>query len=357
MPWTLLALTAVTLLAWLFLLYRLLRLLTLASWRKRREEVEARKREQAEKAAREAEEKRKRKEAEQDRQNASIKAVLSAHPLLAQALMKLAGQKGEAPVTDSPEDKARVEEIARRVPVHLLQLLIVAGTQKDIEFDLQTNVVREKAPYPTNDVEPVPMSSIDQVGEILPEQLMQEDDSFYGALANQELLVLQPYERQVEKKTLFILLDLSNSMTGEMSNGVMRHSWSRGITLNLLLRAVRGEATYLLRGFAGHPYSLQEAANPEEAARLIKTILGTPADGNNTWIYGAVQRAAEDIRERKARHEIADLLLITDGEDQSMDDTVRVKRLLGEDIRLHVASIGKRSPSLQRAATTYQVFL
>lgn len=354
MSWTIAVMAAAALVLWLALLYRLLRL-----WQKERAaakaSAEAKARQEAEEARRVAEEASRKAEAENKRKREAVKQVLAADPILARSLSAYSkGKDKEPPTADNNE---AVHEIAARVPAHVLQILQVAAAQKDIEFDLQTKVVREKAGYPTNDIEPTPMARIEQIPDVLPEQMMLDDDNFYRQMAHGELIVLQPYERLVERKTLMILLDLSSSMKDAMGNGLPRHSWSRGITVNLLLRAVRGEATYLLRGFAGAPYDLHQAASPAEAQALIARLLATDASGQHTDILRAIRQGAADVRERKAPAEIADVLIITDGEDASINDSDAVLRIIGRDVRLHVASIGKQSPALQAVAHSYQVFI
>ncbi|MFA6208694.1 MAG: vWA domain-containing protein [Candidatus Obscuribacterales bacterium] len=281
------------------------------------------------------------------------KAILQSDPILREYLQK----KAKLNERQKERDDEAVEQIVKDVPAHVLQVLSVAGTQKQIEIDLDTVVLKEKTLFPTRDIEPVPMSSMEQVSDILPEQMMMDDDQFYNALAHDELLVLQPYERVVEKKTLHISLDLSQSMTEKMADSKARHNWSRGMTISLLLKAINGEATYLLRGFASGPYELQRVADASEAAGLIDELLETAANGQSTDIYGALRQAVVDVRAAKNDSDVADILIITDGLDNGGNvSAATLKQLFGSDIRLHVASIGETSSVLQSVATSYQVF-
>lgn len=281
------------------------------------------------------------------------KAILQSDPILREYLQK----KAKLNERQKERDDEAVEQIVKDVPAHVLQVLSVAGTQKQIEIDLDTVVLKEKTLFPTRDIEPVPMSSMEQVSDILPEQMMMDDDQFYNALAHDELLVLQPYERVVEKKTLHISLDLSQSMTEKMADAKARHNWSRGMTISLLLKAINGEATYLLRGFASGPYELQRVADASEAAGLIDELLETAANGQSTDIYGALRQAVVDVRAAKNDSDVADILIITDGLDNGGNvSAATLKQLFGSDIRLHVASIGETSSVLQSVATSYQVF-
>ena len=282
-----------------------------------------------------------------------VRAILQSDPILRGYLLK----KVKLTERQKEHDDEAVEQIVKDVPAHVLQVLSIAGTQKQIEMDLDTVVLKEKTLFPTSDIEPVPMSSMEQVSDILPEQMMMDDDQFYNALAHDELLVLQPYERIVEKKTLHVSLDLSYSMTEKMADSKARHNWSRGMTISLLLKAINGEATYLLRGFSSGPYNLQRVANAEEASGLIDALLATAADGQSTDIYSALKQAVVDVRANKGKADIADILIITDGLDSGGSvSAATLTELFASDIRLHVAAIGQTSPVLQSVATSYQVF-
>jgi len=313
---------------------------------------------QAKDQAQKEEQKRREQEARekaQNKQQEQIVEALQKDPLLRNKLEQMARLQDLPEMTDA--EKAR--EIMQKLPAHVLQVLVVAGTQKDIEMDLDTIFTREKSLFPTHDLEPVPMSSLEQMSQLLPEQMMLDDEFFYPALINEELLILQPFERKVERKTLHITLDLSNSMAkGNMSDGLTRHNWSRGITVSLLLKAVNGEATYMMRGFAGHSYALDIVDSPEAAQKLIDKLLKTAANGSGTNIWGAIVQAVADVREVKRPGEIADILVITDGEDTTNKGYGKKEfaALFGEDIRLHVVAIGLHAPALQAGATTYKEF-
>ncbi|MBU6453298.1 MAG: hypothetical protein KGS72_16060 [Cyanobacteria bacterium REEB67] len=372
---TLLALAGIAL-SWLFLLFRLLQKALnggggkgkdkgdgedqgdseakakakAAEEARRAKELEALRQAQEAEAKRQAE---KRAQAEAKARQKVVEA-LQKDPLLRRQMEKL------AKVNELPQmsDEQKAKEIMHRVPAHVLQVLVVAGTQEDIEMDLDTVFTREKSLFPTHDIEPVPMNGLEQMHQILPEQMIMDDDFFYGALVNEELLVMQPYERKVERKTLHISLDLSSSMEGPMSDGLTRHNWSRGITVSLLLKAVNGEATYMLRGFAGQPYTLDLVDSPEKAQALIDKLLSTAASGADTNIWGALKQAVIDVRAVKRAGDVADILVITDGQDNKANvyGAGEMKALFGEDIRLHVVAIGMHAPVLQSGATSYREF-
>jgi uncharacterized protein with von Willebrand factor type A (vWA) domain len=199
------------------------------------------------------------------------------------------------------------------------------------------------------------MTDYDQMLNILPEQLMYDDEHYYAALAQGELITLQSYEHHADQKLLYILLDVSRSMTQSMQNGSSRHVWARGVTMNLLLKATQGEAKYFLRPFDGKPHSMEFATTPQETDRLIDLIYNMAFSGGGTNIYAAFSQAVDDIKTKGGEISQAEILLITDGDDKSMDDIAAVQNLMGEDIRLHAILIGRESESLKQVSHSYRI--
>ncbi|HSD12501.1 MAG TPA: hypothetical protein VLC10_02990 [Patescibacteria group bacterium] len=282
-----------------------------------------------------------------------VQEVMAADPRLVERMLGKAGEQ-HGPLRDvslSAEDALR---IARTLGPQGVETFWLAASQKDVSFDLRRESSLERSHYPTGDISPEPMGDFAQLPAVLPEQLIMPDEQFYPALADQSLTVLQSYERKDARKRLYILLDVSGSMEDPMENGMPRHVWARGVTVNLLLEAVRGDAEYLFRPFDGQSHERREAATPEQAEKLIDHILSRGFSGNGTNLMNAVRTAAKDIRSLGNEVERSELLLITDGQDQSMDDEAAVRKVLGDDIRLHVVLIGTESPALKRVASTYR---
>lgn len=293
--------------------------------------------------------------AEEARKVALVERVLQGDPLLAEILCDMAGT-AHAPLRDTSADRERVLEIARRVPEPLLQVLALAAAQSDLDMDLTSQQRQEEVGYPTRYIEPIGMRELEQLGAVVPEDLLLDEDAFYARLVQHELIVLQSYERWTAHQTLAVLWDVSGSMNEAMANGIPRHNWARGIAVSLLIKALRGDATYLLRPFDAQPHPALRAASPEEASATIQIVLDRGASDGGTAIRAALRQAITDIRTAACLTVGADILLITDGQDSSVDDVQNVQAELGQDIRLHVASIGTESPSLKAVATTYNVF-
>lgn len=188
-----------------------------------------------------------------------------------------------------------------------------------------------------------------------PEQLAQDDDAFYGRIVTSEHLILQAYESTSDEKILYLLLDGSGSMDEKMSDGVERHVWARAVVIRLLAEAVRGGTSYLLRLFDEEPKALQQATNSEEADKLIRKIVSSGFTSGGTNILKALRKAVSDIRTKQGQFSLAEIVLITDGEDGAITEGELLK-LLGSDIRLHLILIGRRSPALEGVASSRKFY-
>jgi hypothetical protein len=281
-----------------------------------------------------------------------VEKILRDDPVLAEALGQQAGI-GHLP-RNAASDEEIVRQIAQRIPREMLTLLWSALKQRDFDFNLERTKGQSEAPFPTNHIEPVQMSRLEQLGSVLPEQLMQDDDRFYADLVQQQLLVMQPHNEQ--RKTLYILYDVSGSMQAPMDNGLRRHQWARAIAISLLSKATKGEANYIVRSFDDRPHEPRRVTSPEDAQQVIAALLREGLSGGGTYIWRALECAVGESRELEDQSCGSDIVLITDAEDGSIYDSQKVKDLLGSDMRLHVAVVGTQSDALKRAATTYREF-
>ena len=292
----------------------------------------------------------------QEAASAKIAQIMKSDPQLAKQMMKMGGVDANRSVEEILNDPQLVRDMAKKLSGNDIEMLRIAAAQQDIEFDLEQKGERDPVPYPTSDIEPIHIMSVDQLLQILPEELVLDDETFYRKFADQELMGLQAYERKVEQKLLYILYDASPSMDEKMQNGLPRHIWARGVILNLLLRAVRGEAKYFLLPFADSPMPLVQVTTPEEAERLIESLCRETPRAGGTRILKALKKATDDIRTLGGEVSQADILLISDGEDDAMKNTAYVQDLLGDDIKLHAALIGPPSEFIQQVSTSYRVF-
>lgn len=283
-----------------------------------------------------------------------VTELVEKNPALAKCLLRQSGL-GHLPLKKT--SPALVEELARRANVDHLEVLKVASSQRDVDFDLKATRLRQEVSYPTNDIEPVSMRNFEQLAGVLPAHLLADDDEFYRRLATSELMILQSYATSEQKKTLHILMDVSGSMEERMTEtGVMRHTWSRAVAISLLLKAVQSEANYLGRPFDDLPHELWQVESEKQAEEVMDFVINYGASGGGTHICRAIAQACSDVAPQVAEFGSADVLVITDGRDDNLSEA-DLKKLLGDKISLHVASIGGRaSAALVSCSTTYREF-
>ncbi len=228
-----------------------------------------------------------------------------------------------------------------------LNMLFVAATQNDIRFDLQADENRRVVPFPTPNMDLVPVNDISQILDIPPSQMMLDDEIFYHQLVTQNLLHPEYSAVEEMRKRLYILLDVSPSMWDAehrefyMPDGNMRDTWARGVVAGLLADAINDQAQYTLRPFASTVFQKHAAENPDEARKLLAWISDSCDRGGGTDIGHAVKKAVSDIKKLQSTDaRMNNILLITDGEDQAGLTRDELVKSLGESIKLHVVLIG-----------------
>ena len=276
-----------------------------------------------------------------------------------------------AGVSDQEMSRMSLLELARRIGRQLsvaqMEVYRVAAEQKDLDFDVQKNATRAEVDYPTGEVEPMLVTDLSRLAEVYPEHLLLPPEEFVRQAISEELTRPAYFEPKVEVKLLYILLDASLSMEFTTASGHPRHVWSRGVVVNLLLKAARGEAKYFMRYFSASPPELVVVNDPARAAEIAQDLLEkVTIYGDGTRIPAALRRAVSDIRTEGGDFAQSELLLISDGISCNEEiEEAELRELLGNDIRLHVVSIGsydsrdqggEESPVLRAVASSYRKF-
>ncbi len=282
----------------------------------------------------------------------SVALILKGDPLLAQIALEKSGLGHLRPddVFDRWEELLRV---IQQIPEHIFQILYVAVTQTEVDIDCRRVLEKVPVPFPTGDVELGLCRDPSRLADVLVEDLALDDDVFYARLAADELRVFDYTETRAGRKVMYMLLDVSPSMQEALfGRSYMRHIWARGVAIKQLIQALRGEATYFLRYFAGVPGRLYEATTVPQAQAIINNLFDLGFTESNTNIQQALETAVEDIREREHACAQAEILLLSDGE--SPLDTQLLKRQFGNRIRLHTVLIGNAdSDPLKELSVSY----
>lgn len=284
-----------------------------------------------------------------------VKQIQQTDADLSKQLFSLAGL--DSGTLQSAPGADLAEKLARRLSMDQLNVLNIAATQRDVEFDLESKKVREPVKYPTADMDFDHLRDFADLPEVFPEVLAGDDALFEMHLVEGTLPRMQSYDQHTDEKQLYVICDVSGSMDNQMPSGcIQKHIWSRGVLVSLLMDAIRGNSQYNLRFFDTKSFPLQQARTSQEAQSLIKYVLDNGRSGGGTSIFTALAQAVTDIRSG-GEFSSNEILLVSDGEDGSVANPEQISGMLGPDIKLHTVMIGNRSPSLQSASQTYREFL
>lgn len=283
--------------------------------------------------------------------------VLSSDDLLATELLERTGHAGMSKYTAMKSEEVLAVIVRATASNYILDILHIAGTQTDIDFhkissEDSYDVGMEVSPWPTNYLDFRPISSYKELGKISPRDLALDDDLFYSKLLNNNFLIREYYDGgKKSQRILVVLIDASGSMD-ENFRGQPRHIWARGVLINLLLAALHEDVRYIVRYFTKVPSERIYVDSVDVAKEMISEVIENGYAEGGTSITAALTAAVKDIAElREKLPGVADIFLISDGDDNIRAATIR--KILGDDIRLHAACIALQNPNLRAAATTY----
>ncbi len=146
---------------------------------------------------------------------------------------------------------------------------------------------------------------------------------------------------------LYVLLDKSGSMMGT------KILWAKAVALALAQRAARERRDYYVRFFDSIPYPplrLPKNAKGRDLVKLLDYIARVRANGG-TDITRAVLAAVEDIIANRSNG-VANIVLITDGEDKVTIEAVR-RGLTRARAKLYTVMIQGNNPDLKVLSESY----
>jgi len=284
-----------------------------------------------------------------------VKDILAGDVGIAQQLLRQSGEDKQS-VSRVRLDPAAIRRISQRVSPQTLRILSLANKPvQDLKLDLEADEQTRPVDYPTRIMEPRPLEDLQGIAGVVPEDQILDDDLYYIQAVTGGLHITQAFEKDIRRKRVYLLLDISPSMDEEMVGGFTRRTWALGLAVRLLVEAMRGDAEYLYRPFYDSVGPLSRIDSPEQAQDLMDRLSVGGDRGDGTNIARALQRAAQDIRSSELSVDTSDVLLISDGQDNNLTEDW-LRELLGADIRLHVALLGPESAILKSVATDYMVY-
>jgi hypothetical protein len=224
-------------------------------------------------------------------------------------------------------------------------------------------VVESESQVPADSVDIRPIRDMSELVSAMPAEWAMDDDLFDVRLAQGETLVQVPIEHTplmedvhepVYKEvvhTVYVLLDVSPSMFPSQGEAWRVPVW-KGLTLKVLFDTIQAEATFTLRTFDSRARAPTRVVSLDQALDLGKKVV-SQGEGSGTNILAAVQAAVEDFGQMT--YDTADVLIITDGEDET-DIATPLRKVLDEKrIRLNAVMLGQKNEALRACCDSYQV--
>ena len=146
---------------------------------------------------------------------------------------------------------------------------------------------------------------------------------------------------------IYLLTDKSGSMDGE------KIKWAKATSIALFTKARKERRDFYLRFFDSSPHTLNVVprnARTSEITKFIKYISRVAGSGG-TDITKAVTTACDDIMESSAKG-VADIVLITDGEDTLSEYAIR-RKLKKANARLITVMINGENRDLRKLSNAY----
>jgi uncharacterized protein with von Willebrand factor type A (vWA) domain len=127
-----------------------------------------------------------------------------------------------------------------------------------------------------------------------------------------------------------------------------KNIYACGVALAFVRQAIEEGSTYFLRFFDDNPGNLEKVQSKADAQRIADILMRQPFSGGGTSIQRAVITAVEDITKSPEDFEKAEIMIISDGE-----DNVCVSKENLKGIKLHSTIIDGNNAGLKSISETY----
>ena len=214
--------------------------------------------------------------------------------------------------------------------------------KKELTDKYKRDEVIKSVPYPDNEMSIKNIDKYQEILKLLPSQYALEDEVFDQKLLKKELLVRDYQSRRLKKQALYLLIDVS----GSMSDG--SDIYASGVALALVRQAIEEGSTYFLRFFDHGQHKLHKITTKEDAIKMCEILVKKPYSGGGTSIQGAIRKAIKDIKQAPEKFEKVEIMVITDGE----DDVYLTKKDL-KDIKIHSTVINGENGGLKAISESY----
>lgn len=264
---------------------------------------------------------------------------------------------------DSPHDEPETYEQKLSRAINMLTSLIpfakrkmFVGYRKVDERAIGKQEVEGEIPEAGYTIRQI--QGLHEIDYLLADEHALDDDLFFLRLAQGESLVSIPLEVQVVTepvheevwedtvKVVYLLLDGSGSMEKAWRIPI----W-KGVATRIIVEARANGAVMMMRIFTGTPGRMYRAETYEEYEALLRFVQSFHPNGG-THIESALDIATNDMMEEG--FDDAQLVILTDGEDDRLDAARVRHRLDHHKVSLHAIMLGVDNYGLRACADVYQ---
>lgn len=229
-----------------------------------------------------------------------------------------------------------IEKIPNKLFDKDLKIFQVARKHEQIEVYKKSEEYSDSL-TPDNEIDIQAMKNPNDILKVLPSEYAKNDQEFFMKFAKNELMVRNYLSKHNKKQALYLLVDVSGSMAGD--KGI----FASGIALSFVNQAIKEKSVYFLRFFEYDPLKLYRITNEEEAKEIRDVLIREPYSYGGTSINNALNQAIRDINNDKEKFKKAEIMLITDG-----DDNVTLDKKELKNIKLHTTHINYKDKAEHR---------
>lgn len=184
---------------------------------------------------------------------------------------------------------------------------------------------------------------------ILPEEVI--DRKF----AEEDMRIDKYQEQKAKKVHVYVLIDISSSMSGTVTTGITRINLAKSFVHALINRLKRDGAVFIARAFNANVGERIYAETEEEYEYAYDRLVKRLSPNGGTSINRALNVAMKEIVEAKDKISDAEILIITDSEDgfnrTQVEELQKILKKWPSSI-LHTIQVSHMSPT--EAKTTLE---
>ncbi len=168
------------------------------------------------------------------------------------------------------------------------------------------------------------MRSMSDLYKIPLNRLFLPDEVLDMKVMRKELLVTQYRKRQDKRQLVYVLADVSWSMSGGA-----REEFMKAVLLSIGRKTLEDEGRLFFRFFSSGYSAIYELSSRNRWTAFVETVLGVDLDGG-TDVHKALYKGGQDIEDQREIDDKTELVMITDGtewvEPGEIRERVKAKR-------------------------------